>query len=207
MPRRATASATARRVGVLGGTFDPLHIGHVALATEARHALALDRVLLVVANDPWQKTDRQPVTPAEDRWAVVAAGVGDIDGLEASRLEIDRGGPSYTVDTLAELRAQQPGGELFLIVGADVVGTLPTWHRADDLPGLATLVIATRAGWPAPPDPPGWRVVHLEVPALDVSSSDVRRRLAEGRPVAALVPPAAMRCIERRGLYARGRCS
>ncbi len=193
-------------MGVLGGTFDPLHIGHVVLAAEARHALGLDRVLLVVANDPWQKTGEQSVTPAEDRFAVVAAGVADVAGVEASRLEIDRGGPSYTVDTLVELRAVWPAAELLLIVGADVVAGLPSWHRAAELPALSTLVVATRAGHEAPADPPGWRVVHLRIPALEVSSSEIRRRLAAGRPVDGLVPAAALHCIERRGLYARGGC-
>lgn len=202
----APPAATRPRVGVLGGSFDPVHIGHLAVAVTARWALDLDRVLLVVANDPWQKTGTRPITPAEDRLAVVQAAVEGLDGLEASRVEIDRGGPSYTVDTLLELRQQWPGAELFLVVGTDVAAGLHTWHRSTDLPELATLVVAERAGAaPAPPPPGPWRVVRLPVPALDVSSSDLRERLARGAPVDVLVPPAAIRCIADRGLYAGGR--
>ena len=190
------------RIGVLGGTFDPVHIGHLVVAQEARSALALDRVLLVVANDPWQKSGDRPVTPAEDRLAVVEAAVTGVPGIQASRIEIDRGGPSYTVETLHDIAAAEPGAALFLVVGADVVPTLPTWHRAADLPSLATLVVARRAGTPKVPDPGGWGVVHLPVPRLDVSSSGIRARFAAGAPVDFLVPAAAIRCIVARGLYA-----
>ena len=194
------------RIGVLGGSFDPVHIGHLAVAVTARWALQLDRVLLVVANDPWQKTGARPITPAEDRLAVVAAATEGLTGVEASGVEIDRGGPSYTVDTLSALRQRWPGSALFLIVGTDVAAGLDTWHRAGELPELATLVVAERAGSPPAPDPGGdWRVVHLAVPGLDVSSSDLRRRLAAGEPVDVLVPAAAIRCMTERGLYAVGR--
>lgn len=190
---------------MLGGTFDPVHIGHLAVAVAARWSLGLNRVLLVVANDPWQKTSEHPITGAADRLAMVAAATADLEGIEASSIEIDRGGPSYTVDTLAELHRRRPDSRLFLIVGADVAAHLATWHRAGDLPGLATLVVAERAGSPGVPDPPGWEVVHLPVPALGVSSSDLRWRLATGQPVDVLVPAAAIRCIVERGLYAGGR--
>lgn len=187
---------------MLGGTFDPVHIGHLVVAQEARHELGLDRVLLVVANDPWQKSAQRPVTAAEDRLAVVEAAVEGVPGVHASRIEIDRGGASYTVDTLRWLRAAHPGAEQFLIVGADVVPTLSTWHQASALPELATLVVARRAGTPEPPDPAGWSVVHLPVPGLEISSRDLRDRLAGGRPVRFLVPDAAIRCISARRLYA-----
>ncbi len=203
--RGTPRSGRPPRVGVLGGTFDPVHVGHLVVAQEARFALGLDRVLLVVANDPWQKTAQAPVTPAEDRLAVVQAAVDGVEGVEACRIEIDRGGPSYTVDTLQELQAAEPGAELYLIVGADVVPSLPTWHRADELPALATLVVARRAGTADVGDPAGWRVVHLPVPRLEVSSRDLRSRLAAGRPVGFLVPAAAIRCISSRGLYAGSR--
>lgn len=203
-PLRAGTEPSLRRVGVLGGTFDPFHIGHLAVALEARHHLDLDRLLVVVANDPWQKSADHRVTDAEDRYAVTAAAVAGMPGIEASRLEIDRGGPSYMADTVDDLRRRYPTAELFVVVGADVVPTLGTWHAVDRLATVATLVVATRAGHGAPDDPPGWRVLHLEVPALDVSSSDIRARLVAGRPVEALVPEAAIRCIRRRGLYAGG---
>lgn len=200
MPR--AAAAPGPRIGVLGGSFDPVHIGHLAVAVAARWALRLDRLLMVVANDPWQKSAERPVTPAEDRLAVLAAAVEGLVGVEASRLEIDRGGPSYTVDTLTELHRQWPAAQLFLVVGADVVPDLATWHRSADLPGMATLVVAERAGRRSAAGPPGWSTVHLPVPALDVSSSDLRRRLAAGEPIDVLVPAAAVRCIAVRALYA-----
>ena len=193
------------RIGVFGGTFDPVHVGHLVAALEARQALGLDRVLLVVANDPWQKSGSRAVTDAEDRFAVVEAAVEGLDGLEASRIEIDRGGPSYTADTVGELAAAHPGAELFLVVGADVVGELGTWRRVDELIGAVTLVVVERGGVAAVADPPGWKAERLQIPALEISSSDLRDRFATGRNVDFLVPEAAIRCIRRRGLYASGR--
>lgn len=190
----------AARIGVLGGTFDPVHVGHLVVAVNARHALALDRMLLVVANVPWQKVGRRAVSPADDRLAVVEAAVEGVPGLEASRLEIDRGGPSYTADTLAELAAAEPGAELFLVVGADVAHELHTWERLDEVRSAATLVVANRPGAPLPPLP-GWRVEELVVPALDISSTDLRARAADGRPLDFLVPAAAIHVIRRRNLY------
>lgn len=190
------------RIGVLGGTFDPVHVAHLFVATEARQALELDSVLLVVANDPWQKRGQHALTAAEDRFAVVDAAVAGVDGVEASRIEIDRGGPTYTIDTVHELAAAHRDASLFLVVGADVAAELDTWHRADELAGAVTLVVVDRGGVSQVPDPPGWQVLRLAVPALEVSSSDLRRRMAEGRNVAFLVPDPAMRCIRERGLYA-----
>jgi nicotinate-nucleotide adenylyltransferase len=193
------------RIGVFGGTFDPVHVGHLVAALEARQALGLDRVLLVVANDPWQKSGNRAVTPAEDRLAVVAAAVEGVDGLEASRIEIDRGGRSYTADTVAELAAAFPGAGLFLVIGADVAGELGTWKRVEEIVGAVTLVIVERGGVTGVADPPGWRVERLRIPALEISSSDLRDRLATGRNVDFLIPEAAVRCIRSRGLYASGR--
>ena len=195
----------AERIGILGGTFDPVHVGHLVVALEARRALELDRVLLVVANDPWQKSDSRSVTPAEDRYAVVAAAVEGLEGLAASRVEIDRGGPSYSADTVHELAAVHPGAELFLVVGADVAAELVTWHRVEELVDAVTLVVVDRGGVSSVADPAGWRTVRLAVPALEISSSDLRERLADGRNVRFLIPDAAIRCIRRRGLYASAR--
>ena len=192
------------RIGILGGTFDPVHIGHLMVAVEARDALRLDRVLLVVANDPWQKRGAQPLTPAEDRYAMVAAATEGVPGVEASRLEIDRGGPSYTIDTVRELRGQKRDMDLLLVVGADVAAELDTWKDVDELRRQVTVVVVDRGGVAYSPDPPGWTVVRLAVPALEISSRDLRQRLAAGRSVDFLVPDAAMRCIRRRGLYASG---
>src|SRR6187551_1918195 len=117
------------RLGLFGGTFDPPHVGHLVTAVNVRHALQLDLVLLMVANVPWQKEAERRITPAEDRFAMVEAAVDGVDGLRASRLEIDHGGNSYTADTLASLRRQLPDTELFTIVGDDAAAGLPTWER------------------------------------------------------------------------------
>jgi nicotinate-nucleotide adenylyltransferase len=187
------------RVGVLGGTFDPVHIGHLCVGVEVRAALRLDVVLLVVAGSPWQKADRTDLTPARDRLAVVEAAVAGIEGLEASAVEVEREGPTYTADTLAAL-----DGDLFLIVGADVAGQLDTWVRPEEIKARATLVVVGRPGSSSSVDAlraDGWRVEPVVVPALEVSSSDIRRRRIEGRPIDVLVPVAAVREIEKRGLY------
>jgi nicotinate-nucleotide adenylyltransferase len=195
------------RIGVLGGTFDPVHIGHLVAAVNARSALDLDRVILMVANVPWQKAGQRTVTSAEDRLAMVEAAVGNVPGLEASRLEIDRGGDSYTADTLAELGEANPGAELFLIVGWDVAAELTTWDRWEEIQRLATLVVVNRpgAGRPAGLDGEGWRVEEVTVPNLEISSTDLRERAATGRPLDYLMPEAAVHCLRARGLYATGR--
>jgi nicotinate-nucleotide adenylyltransferase len=190
------------RTGIFGGTFDPVHVGHLVAASWAREALGLDCVLLVVANEPWQKAGARRVTPAEDRFRVVAAAVEGVAGLEASRMEIDRGGPSYTADTVADLRASSPATEPYVIVGADVAAELGTWRRVEEVRDAATLVIVERAGVTPGEDPPGWRVQRVRIPALDISSSQLRTRLAEGRSVDFLVPEAAIRCIRALDLYA-----
>lgn len=193
------------KLGVLGGTFDPVHVGHLVAAVNARHALELDRVLLVVANVPWQKAGARAITPAPDRLAMVQAAVDDVDGLEASDIEIVRGGESYTVDTLRELQTLHPGAELYLIVGADLVGELDTWERSDELRELATLAVVNRPGPVAGQQVLGWRVANISIPMIDVSSTELRARVADGRPLDFLVPAGALRLIRQRGLYAGAR--
>jgi nicotinate-nucleotide adenylyltransferase len=198
------------RLGVFGGTFDPIHVGHLVAAVNARHALSLDRVLFVVANEPWQKVGDRPVSPADDRLALVDAALGGVDGLEASRLEIDRGGPSYTIDTIEELQESEPTAELFLIVGADVVAGLATWERLVDVRHAVTMVVVNRPGstpvFPGPQGPlAGWNAVAIEIPALEISSTDLRERAATGRPLDYLIPEGAVRMIKERGMYARDR--
>jgi nicotinate-nucleotide adenylyltransferase len=193
------------RVGIFGGTFDPIHIGHLVAAVNARYELQLDRVVLMVANIPWQKTGRRAVAPAEDRYAMVAAAVGDVPGLEAGRLEIDRGGESFTADTVTELRRQYPDDELFLIVGWDVAAELTTWDRWDELRDQTRLVVVNRPGIGRPRGLEGWRLHEVTVPALEISSTDLRARAAEGRPLDYLMPEAAVHCLRARGLYAGGK--
>jgi nicotinate-nucleotide adenylyltransferase len=195
------------RIGLFGGTFDPIHVGHLVAAVNAKDALGLDRVILMVANVPWQKTGTRAVSDAEDRFALVQAAVGDVPGLEAGRLEIDRGGESYTADTLVELRQRHPDAELFLVVGWDVASELATWDRQDSVQDLATLVIVNRpgAGRPRGLDGDGWRVEEVTVPNLEISSTALRERARDGRPLDYLVPEAAVRFLRSRGLYAGGR--
>lgn len=194
------------RIGILGGTFDPIHVGHLVAAVNARHALDLDRVLMVVANIPWQKTGIRPVSSAADRLALVEAAVGGVACVEASSLEIDRGGDSYTADTLLELGKRSPGAELFLIIGWDVAPTLTSWERWDEVQRLATLVVVNRPGSPPPKAlaEAGWRVVEVTVPNLEISSTDLRERASEGRPLDYLIPEAGVRFIGSRGMYAEG---
>jgi nicotinate-nucleotide adenylyltransferase len=167
-------------------------------------ALSLDRLLLVVANDPWQKSGARDVSDAEDRYALTRALADEIPGAEASRLEIDRGGPSYSVVTIEEViaAAGEPAPDVFLVVGADLVADLETWERPDDLRRLATLAVVSRPGQEVQEPPPGWRMVRVDGPRVDVSSSEVRERLASGQAVDGLVPDAVIRCLERRNLYA-----
>ncbi|MGD0343675.1 MAG: nicotinate-nucleotide adenylyltransferase [Acidimicrobiales bacterium] len=198
------------RIGVFGGTFDPIHVGHLVAAVNARHTLGLDRVLFVVANEPWQKVGDRPVSPALDRLALVDAALGDVDGLEASRLEIDRGGPSYTIDTIEELRRLEPTADLYLIVGADVIAGLASWERLDDVRRETTMVVVNRPGsTPVLPGRDGrltgWNAVAIEIPALEISSTDLRERAATGRPLDYLIPEGAVRMIKERGMYARDR--
>ena len=186
---------------MLGGTFDPPHIGHLVTAVNVRHALGLDQVLLVVANDPWQKTSHQRVTPAEDRLALVRAAVRDVDGVEPSDLEIRRGGTTYTADTLAELAAGEPDGELFLILGSDAAAGLPTWERPDEVRQRARIVVVTRPGAEQGTPPPGWDWTPVATPRIDVSSTELRARVADGRPIDFLAPAAVIECIRQRRLY------
>jgi nicotinate-nucleotide adenylyltransferase len=193
------------RIGIFGGTFDPVHVGHLVAAAWAREAFELERVLLVVANEPWQKTGTRTVTPAEDRFLMVQAAVDGVDGVEACRIEIDRGGPSYTADTVRDLLASTPSADLYVIVGADVAAELGSWQRTDELRDAVTLVVVDRGGVGSEGDPPGWRVERLRIPALDISSSQLRERLAEGRSVDFLIPEGAIRCIRQLNLYAGSR--
>lgn len=194
----------AERIGVFGGTFDPPHVGHLVTAINVRHTLALDRVLLVVANRPWQKVSSRTITPAAERLALVEAAVRDVEGLEASDIEIQRGGDSYTADTLRELQERVPGAELHLVLGADAAAGLASWERSEEVRAGASVVVVDRPGSRAASAPPGWRWTRVEVPRLEVSSTELRDRAADGRPLDFLLTPAVIACIRDRHLYRGG---
>lgn len=186
---------------MFGGTFDPPHVGHLVTAVNVRHALDLDRVLLVVANRPWQKTGTRPITAAADRFAMVEAAVRPVEGLEASALEIDRGGDSYTADTLAALDRGGDEADLFVVLGADAAAGLSTWDRVEEVRDRATLVVVDRPGEQPAVIPEDWTWVHVEVPRLEVSSTELRERVHDGRPLDYLLTPDVIACIRERRLY------
>jgi nicotinate-nucleotide adenylyltransferase len=193
-----------RRLGLFGGTFDPPHVGHLVTAVNVRYELDLDVVVLMVANVPWQKAGSRPITPALDRLAMVAAAVADVDGLEAGRLEIDLGGPSYTAVTLAALAEQHPGAELFTIVGDDAAAGLATWDRWEEVVERSRMVVVDRPGEAVELDPQlDW--IRIEVPRLEVSSTDLRARFSDGRPLDYLVTDEVLDVIAARRLYRDGR--
>ena len=194
-------TSTARlRIGLFGGTFDPPHVGHMVTAVNVRHVLNLDIVILMVANDPWQKSGSREVTTAEDRFAMVEAAVSVVDGVVAGRDEIDRGGPSYTADTLMALAEKHPGAELFTIVGDDAAAGLTSWTRVDQVAQYSQLVVVDRPGV-AVRLPKEFVWLRVESPRLEVSSTDLRSRFSDGRPLDYLVTEPVLRVIEERGLY------
>jgi len=193
-------STASLRIGLFGGTFDPPHVGHLVTAVNVRHALNLDIVILMVANDPWQKSGARDVTTAEDRFAMVEAAVSVVDGVVAGRDEIDRGGPSYTADTLMALAEKHPGAELFTIVGDDAAAGLPSWTRVDQVAEYSQLVVVDRPGV-AVELPKQFSWLRVESPRLEVSSTDLRSRFSDGRPLDYLVTEPVLHVIEQRGLY------
>ena len=188
------------RIGLFGGTFDPPHVGHLVTAVNVRHALALDAVVLMVANSPWQKHGTRPISPAEDRLAMVEAAVVDVKGLVAGDAEIRRGGPSFTADTLATMGEEYPGADLFTIVGDDAAAGLTTWERHEEVVALSRLVVVDRPGAPVEL-PAGFDWLHVEVPRLEVSSTDLRARVRDGRPLDYLVTEPVLDIIAMRKLY------
>jgi nicotinate-nucleotide adenylyltransferase len=203
----------AARIGMLGGTFDPIHDGHLALARVALEQLGLDQVLFVPAGQPPHKRGR-PITPAEDRLAMVELAIAGESSFAVSRIEIDRPGPSYTADTAEALittgaETDDRPIELTVILSAESFADLPSWHDPARLLRLARIAVAPRTGHPAPT--PAWlaqrlpgfadRVAVLEGPHLDISASDIRALVAAGRPIDELVPPPVAAYIEAHHLY------
>lgn len=193
------------RVGLIGGTFDPIHHGHLVAAAESRYAIGLERVVFVPAGRPWQKADEH-VSGAEDRYRMTVLATSDDPGFEVSRIEIEREGPTYTIDTLRAFGEADPGSELFFITGADAILQILTWKDHEEAVGLARFVAVSRPGYDLDrlrslEAGVRERVEVIEIPALAISSTDIRRRVAEGRPIRYLVPDIVASYIEQHGLY------
>ena len=200
-------SAPCLRLGILGGTFDPLHYGHLALAETARVQLRLDRVLFVPAGQPPHKPGR-PIAPAHHRAAMVEAAIADNPAFTLSRVDLDRAGPHYTVEMLALLQQEYPSAELYFLVGEDSLADLLTWRDPAGIVRQARLAVMQRSGWEADLEAleramPGLRerLVWLDAPCLDIAASDLRRRVREGLPLRYLVPPPVEAYIREFRLY------
>ena len=194
--------ARAQRLGVMGGTFDPIHHGHLVAASEVAQFFMLDEVVFVPTGQPWQKDDRK-VSPSEDRYLMTVIATASNPRFSVSRIDIDRAGPTYTIDTLRDLRAERgEGAELFFITGADALSRMMSWQDVNELFELAHFVGCTRpghrlTGHGLPED----RVSLLEIPALAISSTDCRERVAHGQPIWYLVPDGIVQYIAKRQLY------
>jgi nicotinate-nucleotide adenylyltransferase len=190
----------------MGGTFDPIHHGHLVAAEEARWQFRLDQVLFIPTGRPWQKP-AAGVSPAEDRYLMTAIATASNPAFEVSRLEIDHPGPTYTVDTLRRLRAELPEGtRLLFIGGTDLLRGLPTWKDPEQVLALVELIAASRPdvgidGLVQQLPSAAGRVHHMEIPALAISSSDIRARVARGAPIDYLVPEGVAHYIRKRALY------
>jgi len=196
----AATPARGRRLGVFGGTFDPPHIAHLVVAIAVREQLDLDEVLVMPAGEPWQKVGTRELSPAEHRLRMVELAVAGVEGVSASDVEVRREGPSYTVDTLRQLGAEEPTASLHLILGADAAAGLDTWSSAEGLPSLCTVVVVDRPGTTAEV-PERYQPVRVEAPRLDLSSTDLRDRIAGGRSVRFLVPDAVISYAGDHELY------
>jgi nicotinate-nucleotide adenylyltransferase len=196
--------APAQRIGVMGGTFDPIHHGHLVAASEVARFFSLDEVVFVPTGQPWQKEDRQ-VSPSEDRYLMTVIATASNPRFSVSRIDIDRGGPTYTIDTLRDLRAERgDAAEFFFITGADALSRMMSWQDVKELFALAHFVGCTRpghrlTGQGLPED----QVSLVEIPALAISSTDCRQRVAAGAPIWYLVPDGIVQYIAKRRLYRR----
>jgi nicotinate-nucleotide adenylyltransferase len=193
-----------RRIGVMGGTFDPVHHGHLVAASEVAHDFTLDEVVFVPTGEPYQKETRK-VSPPEDRYLMTVIATASNPKFSVSRVDIDRGGPTYTIDTLRDLRAARDAADqLFFITGADALARIMSWRNVDELFSLAHFVGCTRPGHRLTGDGlPDGKVSLIEIPALTISSTACRARVAKGEPIWYLVPDGIVQYIAKRHLYAR----
>lgn len=193
-----------RRIGVMGGTFDPIHHGHLVAASEVQSWFDLDEVLFVPTGQPWQKSERE-VSPAEDRYLMTVIATAANPRFNVSRVDIDRPGLTYTIDTLRDLSRLYPDADLYFITGADALAAILTWRDAPELFELAHFVGCTRPGHEMDESTleglPKERVTLVEIPALAISSTDCRQRVRSGEPVWYLVPDGVVQYIGKHGLY------
>ncbi|MER7168941.1 nicotinate-nucleotide adenylyltransferase [Micromonospora sp. NPDC000207] len=191
-----------RRVGIMGGTFDPIHHGHLVAASEVANRFGLDEVVFVPTGQPWQKADT-PVSPAEDRYLMTVIATASNPDFRVSRVDVDRDGPTYTVDTLRDLQAEYgPDTQLFFITGADALGRILSWKNLAEIFELAHFIGVTRPGFQLTDDHlPADTVSLVQVPAMAISSTDCRARVTRGEPVWYLVPDGVVQYIAKRGLY------
>src|SRR5581483_7131725 len=191
----------AQRVGIMGGTFDPIHHGHLVAASEVQALFDLDEVVFVPTGEPWQKSERS-VSPAEHRYLMAVIATASNPRFWVSRVDIDRAGPTYTIDTIRDLAEQRPGAELFFITGADALSQILSWRDAEAALRLARFVGVTRPGYElSDAHLPVDAVTLLDVPAMAISSSDCRDRVSAGRPVWYLVPDGVVQYINKHHLY------
>jgi len=189
------------RLGVMGGTFDPIHHGHLVAASEVQSLFGLDEVVFVPTGQPWQKA-AQDVSPAEDRYLMTVIATASNPRFTVSRVDIDRPGPTYTIDTLRDIRAERPDAELFFITGADALAEILSWKDSELLFELAHFIGVTRPGHElSDKGLPEHRVTLQEVPAMAISSTDCRARVAGGEPVWYLVPDGVVQYINKYRLY------
>ncbi len=188
-----------RRIGIFGGTFDPPHVAHVVLAATAIHQLDLDELIVTVAGVPWQKVGSREISPAETRLEMAQVAFSNVEGVVVSDIELRREGNSYTVDTLREFAADDR--DLFLLLGSDTAQGLDTWERSEELAHLASIAVFPRRGYEnaTPPEEFAWTL--LELPGLEISSTEIRNRRREGMPVIGMTPDAVHAIIERDDLY------
>jgi nicotinate-nucleotide adenylyltransferase len=196
-----------KRIGIMGGTFDPVHIGHLVTAEEAVDQFRLDQVIFVPTGEPWMKEHREVgVTAGEHRYLMTVIATAGNPRFTVSRQEIDRGGPTYTIDTLTSFREELPNVDLFFITGADAMLEIFHWKDPDNVLDLAHFIAATRPGYDlarfereTPTEHP--KVTVMDIPALAISSSDIRARVMAGRPIRYLVPVGVQEYIQKEGLY------
>jgi nicotinate-nucleotide adenylyltransferase len=192
---------TRRRIGIMGGTFDPVHHGHLVAASEVQASFNLDEVIFVPTGQPWQKSNRK-VSAAEDRYLMTVIATASNPRFSVSRVDIERGGTTYTIDTLRDLHEIHPDAELFFITGADALEQILSWRQAEELFSLAHFVGVTRPGYPLDSRHlPAGSVSLIDVPAMAISSTACRERVASGLPVWYLVPDGVVQYISKRDLY------